>query len=757
MYLVHLFYLSLALRLLVTSVFILLCHILPAQTYYLNGDAQAGSNGCYQITPNQSWQNGTVWYSSLMNLSESFTLEFYMNFGNVDANGADGMVFVLQTVGTNAIGTDGGGMGFQGFNPSFGIEFDTFSNPETSDPNSDHVAFLKNGIIDHASSSNLAGPVQALASSANLEDGQDHIVKIVWNADTETMSLWLDCSLRLNDQIDLVNEIFGGDNTVYWGFTGATGFYYNQQSVCLQDFIIYDIQDSTICSGGSMQLAMSGNAGGSFSWTPATGLDNATSQTPVAFPAVTTEYCCTYTDLCGETSEECISVFIESPPLIFAGADTVFCAGEMISLNASVDNPDALISWDSADGSIVSGNAGLNPQVNEAGTYLLTAASPVASCIATDEVEVTELPLPVIVINSPVSFCPGESVLLDAGSGWDEVLWENNSDASTLLVDQPGVYSFTVTQNGCEAEDAFTVNEVVLPAIDLGPDQLICDGESVQVDAGVAGTWSTGENASSIEISEAGDYSFTYSTEGCETGDAIAIDVQSAPIIELGSDITICDGDSVTLEIPYVGSWTGGESGNDLTVTESGDYAVVVSLGPCQVSDQIRVDVISQPFIDLGPDPVYCQGEVYPLGAEVENVDYYVWSTGEESAVTAIDEAGDYYLSLSNICGTYTDSIHVEFEECDFLLFVPNAFTPDGDGINDVFLVNSLNIVKGDYFIFNRWGDAVFHTTDLSEAWTGDVHSGEYYAPDGIYTCLIRYTTNKGIVGEWRGHLTLIR
>ena len=75
-----------------------------AQTYFLNGTATSSGADCYQLTTTQGNQNGTVWYSEQINLSEPFELNFSMNFGTIDATGADGMVFVLQNVGTNALG-----------------------------------------------------------------------------------------------------------------------------------------------------------------------------------------------------------------------------------------------------------------------------------------------------------------------------------------------------------------------------------------------------------------------------------------------------------------------------------------------------------------------------------------------------------------------------------------------------------------------------------------------------------------------------
>ena len=181
-----------------------------AQTYFLNGTAISLGNDCYQLTTTLGYQNGTVWYADQIDLNEPFNLEYRMNFGNLDANGADGMCFVLQTVGTGAIGDTGGGMGYLNFGTSLGIEFDTWQNGEYNDPVFDHVAIEKNGDINHLSVNNIAGPVQISSLNANVEDGQNHVVEITWDPATFIMQVYFDCEFRLEGTVDLINSVFGG-------------------------------------------------------------------------------------------------------------------------------------------------------------------------------------------------------------------------------------------------------------------------------------------------------------------------------------------------------------------------------------------------------------------------------------------------------------------------------------------------------------------------------------------------------------------
>ena len=418
---------------------------LNAQNYSTNGDASPGAGSCIIVTPNNVWQIGSVWYTDFLDLSQPFTLEFQMNFGTADANGADGMAFVLQTVGPNAIGTDGAGFGFQGFDPSFGIEFDTFQNSDLGDPATDHVAFHRDGNINHGLFANIAGPVNANAAGLNIEDGQEHPVKITWNPTTEMLALYFDCSLRLSATIDLVNTVFNGENEVWWGFTGATGGMSNAQVVCLAD--TYEFEENqvfTICPGESATISANGNPDGTFVWTPATGLSNVNNQSTIATPAASTEYCYTYTDVCGNVSNGCMQVNIEEPPNVNAGNDDVYCEGEQYLLTGSCNQSDATFQWSTIAGNFTSDVNEISVYVNQPATYTLTATSAGAQCSSVDEVVISETPLPQPLINSPVDKCTYDSVVLDAGNTWQSVTWFDGSTSTTYTADTPGNYDVVI-------------------------------------------------------------------------------------------------------------------------------------------------------------------------------------------------------------------------------------------------------------------------------------------------------------------------
>lgn len=198
--------------------------------FTLNGSASDLGSGNYLLTPDQRGIAGTIWSNEKISLENSFEVEMDLFFGTKDQNGADGITFSLQPISTS-VGGPGNGLGVAGVSPSLITEFDTYANGNLGDPVFDHVAIHKNGSVRHNSQNNLVSPTQILNGVNNVEDGQWYSVKISWDATTQTFSVFVNSSLRINYQGDIVNTIFGGDPNVFWGFTASTGGASNRQAI----------------------------------------------------------------------------------------------------------------------------------------------------------------------------------------------------------------------------------------------------------------------------------------------------------------------------------------------------------------------------------------------------------------------------------------------------------------------------------------------------------------------------------------------
>jgi gliding motility-associated-like protein len=199
--------------------------------YTVNGNAAQNACNEYMLTDDINTQSGSVWNNIKINLTQSFDFKFDVFLGSPQPNGtgADGIAFVVQALSTS-VGTNGSGMGYAGISPAVGVTIDTYLNVADGDPASDHVAIQLNGDINHNSPNNIAGPVSALVTNPDIEDALWHSLRIVWDAPTTTLSVYIDGSLRVSAVKDFVTDVFAGNPLVFWGFTGSTGGENNYQA-----------------------------------------------------------------------------------------------------------------------------------------------------------------------------------------------------------------------------------------------------------------------------------------------------------------------------------------------------------------------------------------------------------------------------------------------------------------------------------------------------------------------------------------------
>ena len=212
-----------------------------ADIIFIRDATHTAGTSVYTLTPNQNSKRGMVWYQNRVDLRVEFTIDLDLNFGDRDGGGADGIAFVIQNINTSQ-GSSGGGMGYQGINPSYAIEMDTYYN-STPDPNSDHIAFVEDGAAGTAP--NSADVVQTV----NLEDGNWHNMRISWQPSTQVLSYVFTHNNGVNTYsdtktVDLTGTILNS-NIAFIGFTSATGGSRNEHVVrfdnntfCIADEIL---------------------------------------------------------------------------------------------------------------------------------------------------------------------------------------------------------------------------------------------------------------------------------------------------------------------------------------------------------------------------------------------------------------------------------------------------------------------------------------------------------------------------------------
>jgi gliding motility-associated-like protein len=486
--------------------------------FVLNGDAVSLGGNCYQLTEEVTTSAGSIWYETLINLEEDFEINFSLNFGDLDAAGADGIYFVLQPVGTG-LGDAGGGMGYLGITPSLGVEFDTYQNGDYGDPAYDHIAIQYNGVLDHDGLFNLDGPVQIVDGVNNVEDGNYHSAKITWDAETQHLQVFVDCVYRvgfISEVLDIVETVFAGDPEVYFGFTAGTGGSFNNQYVCFEYTTEIDaLEDVTICPGDSTQLIVP-DGFVNYEWSPATGLSDTDIRNPWASPTDNTTYTVIITDECGEAIYDTVNVFVNSGDFIDLGDDLILCDGQLWTFN--VLTPGATYLWQ--DGSTLP-----TLTVDENGTYSVTVTD--GNCIDSDTVSVNYVPAPDISLPEDTVICGIENTyVIDVTTAGASYLWQDGSTEPTYTIDDDGLYYVTVSVGGCSDKDSVLVNYSVQPTLDLGPDQSLCAGTTILLEAGSEGflyEWQDGSDNNTFLVTTPGTYSVSVTINECTATDEIVI------------------------------------------------------------------------------------------------------------------------------------------------------------------------------------------------------------------------------------------
>jgi gliding motility-associated-like protein len=724
--------------------------------FVTNGSAFATGSNCFTLTPPINTQLGSVWATSTIDLTQSFDLNFTMSFGANDG-GADGNCFILQPTGTNVLGIGGGGMGFEGIPVGFAVEFDSYTNGSpNNDPWYDHIAFLKNGSVNHGTANNLAGPVQANANNPNIEDNLSHQVRMVWDAPSMTFSCYFDCNLRLSATVDMVNSIFLGNPIVYYGFAGSTGGLNNLQTVCLPSNVNPLITPQPTCEGGILTLNAPSNAVSNIQWEPSGIIDNPNASTINAIMTTDTTFTVSYSDFCGIPHQYSTLATTLPYPIITLPADSIVCDNSVLTLTAQVSGSYTNMLWTSATGSIISGQTTTAPTVSGAGAYTYTAFN--GNCSVNDLVNITELTYPTATWADSVYFCSGESILLNPLSNANAFSWNfDNSTNSTLSVNSGGNYSVLLYNDFCATAESIIAYEVSPPPLYLGQDQFLCIGETASIQSNSTGLWSTNIISNQINTTTSGTYWQSLSTLGCLSSDTISITFQFPPLVNLGNDTTICEGTILNLDAGAPGTWNTGNLATIFPVSAPGNYSVVVNDGVCISLDSIDIFMDYSP-LDILPDSVIqCSNLPITLNAGENLAESFLWSTSENTSSIVPPVSGTYTLTATNYCGTLVENIEVIYEKCEFTLFVPNSFTPNNDGVNDVWfpVFDELDVIE--ITIFDRWGSIIFEGDKNHFFWTGNVRNGSYYSPGGTYAYKILYKSQFGDDEIIYGHIVLSR
>ena len=506
--------------------------------------------------------------------------------------------------------------------------------------------------------------------------------------------------------------------------------------------------DTTICQGSSLILD-AGNPSSSHTWNTSATTQTLTATTSGSYSVVVSNGGCTASDALQLTV---------APMPLDALSDVIICEDQSLTLNAG--NSGSTYQWASGQTTQI-----ITPTIS--GTYSVTVTTD-NNCTDTFNSQVTISPLINLELGNDTVLCQGSSIVLNATSPAATYVWSTGSNSPTLSVTQPGSYSVTVQNAGCQATDNITVDVVDAPTDQL-MDVTVCIVENVTLDAGNPGSaflWSTGSTDQTIAPTANGIYYVTVTNPiGCVRTFNSTVLLVPLPIVALGNDTTLCDGEILTLDAKNLGStyhWNTGQTTRTLRVRTSGTYTVAVDNGYCVTRDSIAVGFNPSPeriapyhFITcLDEKPGYVILDAGNAGAQ------FNWSSGESTQVIHADTYGTYLVEVTNVYNcSMQDSLEIT-EYCPSTLYMPNTFTPNGDGLNDIFIPVGKNISTMRLMIFDRWGGVVFESNDTTVGWDG-TYQGEFIKND-VYAWKLeyRFMDNNGeesLIKKEIGHVQVLR
>ena len=509
-------------------------------------------------------------------------------------------------------------------------------------------------------------------------------------------------------------------------------------------------------------------------------------------------------DACGLTAEGMVNVSIDVPELI-VDLDPVYEVNCNVPFTITPDwsGGEPYFNWAWLEGfSFLGFNQTLNWTTDSDMSVTLEVSDGCGQFVEVEtEIVVVSPALEVTLPDTVVGPCTESFVLtpeIDGGSGVYTYQWSQNfnpvADTESYTYTEGLSTSFTVdvTDNCQSTGSASTIIDIVNPPLEIGlPDSInasCVDNTAIAVDI----------------LSGAGEYSFAWTvggipyggddpqitvqsfvttpvevevTDGCGGEDETAslLLIPDVPMtLSVSNDTVICRGEALSLSAMA----TGGEEGfvySWPSIPAFGENQYVAPSNtvsyPIEVTDICGETLTASVAVEVQ----YIYSDFYTSYLSDTRIEFiatpdpvcpscdYLWDFGdgtgsdEVNPIHEYDGLGDYYAQLTVTTPLGCRDSAYTLVEGPVIVYIPNAFTPNNDGINDAFQVVISDVVYYEINIFNRWGEEVFYSNDPDEAWIGNVKGGDYYAQPGLYNYRLRWKGSRTDAEELSGTIELMR
>lgn len=529
--------------------------------------------------------------------------------------------------------------------------------------------------------------------------------------------------------------------------------------------IVYSLPDveivgnHPICYGDSITLTASGAI--NYLWLP----DSLNIISPTFTLYDTTTFILIGTDIHQCKNSDTATVIVNPLPNVqILGAHPI-CFGDYIDLTAI--NADSYI-WNTND---ISSTIHVNPQ--QTTTYTVTGTDQ-NGCKNSDTAIVVVNPLPIVRIMGEHPICLYDSITLEA-YGADSYTWEPwlyNTQTITISPNTTTTVILTGTDlNGCTNKDTAEIMVYPLPQISIIGVHDICRGDSITLQAtgAVNYDWQPiGMTGSIITIApDSTNNYFVYATDEhlCRDTATFSIIVYDVPIASISGINRICQQETITLTASGGTSYLWNTNDTSETITASPmyntTYSVIAYKDICSDTAYFTVQVDPKPTLTITHDTTIIIGMSLPL--QVNGANQYEWTPISylscyncNNPVAKPSETIEYCVEGTNLFGC-SDTVCVTItvdKECGET-FVPSAFSPNNDGMNDILYVRGKCIKTMMFTIYNRWGEKVFESTDPHKGWDGTFRGKE--VDTGVYVYTLKAEYYNGTIINQKGNITLLR
>lgn len=545
-----------------------------------------------------------------------------------------------------------------------------------------------------------------------------------------------------------------------------------------------------ICVGDSVQLGAGPNSNYAYQWTPGTFLGSTTAPLPWCYPtsAGPLNYQLVVTDtsgMAGCTDTATIAITVTDTPTVALSAtlDTV-CQGVQSTITAAATGGSGVYTYLWSPGGATTSSINVSPSSTT--TYSVTVTDQ-SACSTEGSFEIVVLDTPAVTATAnPGTICAGQSTDISAAASGGVTpyafSWSTGPTTATITVSPQANTTYTVTvtdANGCQSTDTALVVVNVADSIDIMlPDTFVCNNGILPITNtfGTSGidtwTWQPAIGVSNPGlpnpiISPPTDTTYYLagfnSSTGCGYIDSIRIDLFELNLA-MWQDTTICQGDSILLDMQisggsgnYAVQWVSAPQGyiSDDTIPNPMVSPLVATTYTAQVTD-LTNGCVSTQVVNVFVSPLIVQAspssyvinpgqsvQLYATGAM-----FYSWTpdtsincTSCPDPVVAPTSSILYTVEgwdTSGCRGTATVNIMADS------LLVPNVFSPNGDGINDVLFFNYYGTAFYQISVYDRWGNQIFSTTDKNAMWDGKTRGGSD-APESVYYVAVRIVGDEAI------------